>query len=311
MTHRLEILDPSSIPTKPELNIVTSLMPSIVMFCLVVLLRGVMSTSNGAFVAFSICSMGVGVCTSVFSLINRQKKYKKDVAKRRSTYLEYIDKKHKEIEAARREELDCLNEQYYSTTQDLAHIESFDSKLFDRIPTDPDFLELYLGRGNVEALRRIDYKKQEKLEIGDDLCSLPEHVAGEYRDIGDAPVVMSLRDANAVGIVGNEDALYSMMKNMIVDIISRQYYGDISIYALIGEDTEKYKWLRGLKALQTAGGGRNIVCDQEVKQGIRKSVQGADLAAGGKSAWQIQYSFCHGRSWHKKPSDIKVYRTRV
>lgn len=210
----IEILDPSSIPTKPELNIVTSLMPSIVMFCLVVLLRGVMSTSNGAFVAFSICSMGVGVCTSVFSLINRQKKYKKDVAKRRSTYLEYIDKKRKEIEAARREELDCLNEQYYSTTQDLAHIESFDSKLFDRIPTDPDFLELYLGRGNVEALRRIDYKKQEKLEIGDDLCSLPEHVAGEYRDIGDAPVVMSLRDANAVGIVGNEDALYSMMKNL-------------------------------------------------------------------------------------------------
>lgn len=264
----IEILDPSSIPTKPELNIVTSLMPSIVMFCLVVLLRGVMSTSNGAFVAFSICSMGVGVCTSVFSLINRQKKYKKDVAKRRSTYLEYIDKKRKEIEAARREELDCLNEQYYSTTQDLAHIESFDSKLFDRIPTDPDFLELYLGRGNVEALRRIDYKKQEKLEIGDDLCSLPEHVAGEYRDIGDAPVVMSLCDANAVGIVGNEDALYSMMKNMIVDIISRQYYGDISIYALIGEDTEKYKWLRGLKALQTAGGGRNIVCDQESKNRV-------------------------------------------
>lgn len=264
----IEILDPSSIPTKPELNIVTSLMPSIVMFCLVVLLRGVMSTSNGAFVAFSICSMGVGVCTSVFSLINRQKKYKKDVAKRRSTYLEYIDKKRKEIEAARREELDCLNEQYYSTTQDLAHIESFDSKLFDRIPTDPDFLELYLGRGNVEALRRIDYKKQEKLEIGDDLCSLPEHVAGEYRDIGDAPVVMSLRDANAVGIVGNEDALHSMMKNMIVDIISRQYYGDISIYALIGEDTEKYKWLRGLKALQTAGGGRNIVCDQESKNRV-------------------------------------------
>lgn len=264
----IEILDPSSIPTKPELNIVTSLMPSIVMFCLVVLLRGVMSTSNGAFVAFSICSMGVGVCTSVFSLINRQKKYKKDVAKRRSTYLEYIDKKRKEIEAARREELDCLNEQYYSTTQDLAHIESFDSKLFDRIPTDPDFLELYLGRGNVEALRRIDYKKQEKLEIGDDLCNLPEHVAGEYRDIGDAPVVMSLRDANAVGIVGNEDALHSMMKNMIVDIISRQYYGDISIYALIGEDTEKYKWLRGLKALQTAGGGRNIVCDQESKNRV-------------------------------------------
>ncbi len=41
-------IDPGTIPTKPELNLVTSLMPSIIMFALVVLLRGVMSKSNGA-----------------------------------------------------------------------------------------------------------------------------------------------------------------------------------------------------------------------------------------------------------------------
>ena len=32
---------------------------------------------------------------------------------------------------------------------------------------------------------------------------------------------------SAVGVVGDADSLYSMMKNMIMDIISRQYYGDI------------------------------------------------------------------------------------
>ena len=174
----IEILDPGTIPTKPELNLVTSLMPSIIMFALVVLLRGVMSKSNGAFVAFSICSMGVGVFTSIFGIINKQKKYKKDLVKRRDTYLEYIAKKRNEIEAARREELDCLNAQYYSIEQDIEHIENFDPVLFDRISTDEDFLEVYLGRGNVESLRQVDYKKQEKLEVGDDLSSLPEHVAG-------------------------------------------------------------------------------------------------------------------------------------
>ena len=55
----------------------------------------------------------------------------------------------------------------------------------------------------------------------------------EYMDIEKAPVVMSLKDANAVGVVGDADSLYSMMKNMIMDIISRQYYGDICIYALL------------------------------------------------------------------------------
>ena len=264
----IEILDPGTIPTKPELNLVTSLMPSIIMFALVVLLRGVMSKSNGAFVAFSICSMGVGVFTSIFGIINKQKKYKKDLVKRRDTYLEYIAKKRNEIEAARREELDCLNAQYYSIEQDIEHIENFDPVLFDRISTDEDFLEVYLGRGNVESLRQVDYKKQEKLEVGDDLSSLPEHVAGEYMDIEKAPVVMSLKDANAVGVVGDADSLYSMMKNMIMDIISRQYYGDICIYALLDDNIGKYNWLRGIKALNSSNGNRNIVCDQESKNRV-------------------------------------------
>ena len=73
---------------------------------------------------------------------------------------------------------------------------------------------MYLGRGYVESLRQVDYKKQEKLEVGDDLSSLPAHVAGEYMDIEKAPVVMSLKDANAVGVVGDAHSLYSMMKNM-------------------------------------------------------------------------------------------------
>lgn len=84
--------------------------------------------------------------------------------------------------------------------------------MFDRIPTDHDFLEVYLGRGNVESLRQINYKKQEKLEVGDELSCIPNHVADEYRDIEKAPLTLSLRDANAVGIVGNEESLYCMMK---------------------------------------------------------------------------------------------------
>ena len=44
------------------------------------------------------------------------------------------------------------------------------------------------------------------------------------------------------------------MKNMIMDIISRQYYGDICIYALLDDNIGKYNWLRGIKPLNV----RNI-----------------------------------------------------
>lgn len=75
---KIKILDPKEKPTKPEVNIVTSLMRTLVMFVLVVVFRGILNTRGGTYVIFSICSMGMGVITSVASLITGQRKYKKE-----------------------------------------------------------------------------------------------------------------------------------------------------------------------------------------------------------------------------------------
>ena len=266
-TTPIKVLDPASIPVKPEMNIATSLMPSIAMFALVVVLRGVLSTTGGTFVLFSICSMGLGVVTSIISIFDKQKKYKKDCEKRRTTYLSYIENKKKEIDKARTEELECLKAQYYSTIEDAEHIKSFSSVLFDRIPEDDDFLDVYLGIGTTKASRIIDYKLQEKLETGDDLCSMPTELAASCRDIPNAPVILGLKKANAVGIVGEEKNRYNMMKNILLDLICRQYYGDLSIYVLL-DNEKKYEWLQLLPHIQSGYAPRKIVCDSESKNNI-------------------------------------------
>lgn len=157
---KIKILDPDTIPTKPELNIVTSLMPTIVMFALVVVLRGIMSESGGTYVIFSICSMGMGVITSVLNIVHGQNKYKKDCEKRRNVYLNYVAKKKEEIIAARNSELEILRDTYYSTEENLEHIESFSAELFDRTPEDEDFLDIYLGVGKREAERKLSTRNR-------------------------------------------------------------------------------------------------------------------------------------------------------
>lgn len=264
----IKILDPSSIPVEPELNIVTSLMPAIAMFALVVVLRGILSATGGTFVLFSICSMGLGVITSIVSIFEKRKKYKKECDERKIKYLTYIDNKRAEIETAREEELKCLRQQYYSIEQDIEHIESFSPVLFDRIPEDSDFLDLYLGVGAIKASKIIDYKYQEKLEIGDDLAIIPSELAKEYLNIKDAPVTIPLKEANAVGVVGKSSEQYIMMKNMLIDLVSRQYYGDLSIYVLLENDTQKYDWIKFLPYLQCGCAPRKIVCDMESKNNV-------------------------------------------
>lgn len=262
---KIKILDPDTIPTKPELNIVTSLMPTIVMFALVVVLRGIMSESGGTYVIFSICSMGMGVITSVLNIVNGQNKYKKDCEKRRNVYLNYVAKKKEEIIAARNSELEILRDTYYSTEENLEHIESFSAELFDRTPEDEDFLDIYLGVGKREAERKIEYKEQEKLDTGDDLCQIPTQLSEEYKYIDNAPIYIKAKDANAIGIIGRKERQNEFIKCLLIDIISRQYFGDVNVYAFIDDNVQEYDWLKLIPHIQPNPNFRNIVCDTESK----------------------------------------------
>ena len=76
---KLTILDPPAEPTKPQNNIVMNLLPAVGMIALTVLVRGVMSNGSSSFVLFSVCSMGMGIVTSVLGFVNGNKQYKLDL----------------------------------------------------------------------------------------------------------------------------------------------------------------------------------------------------------------------------------------
>lgn len=268
----IKILDPASIPTKPQLNIVTSLMPTLMMFALVVVLRGFMSTSGGTYIIFSICSMGLGVVTTILNIVNSQNKYKKDCKKRIDTYEVYIEKKKNEIETERNKELESLKNTYYSTAEDLEHILEYNACLFDRLPEDKDFLDVYLGVGRRKASKKIDYKEQEKLEIGDQLTKIPEELADKYEYIENAPMTISLKEANAIGIIGQQQTLYDMFLCFVIDIISRQYQGDVKLYAFLDDTVEGYEWIRLLPHFQQENFSRNIICDNQSRNYIFESL---------------------------------------
>ncbi|MDO5812375.1 MAG: type VII secretion protein EssC [Bacillota bacterium] len=265
----ISVLNPNSIPKKPELNLVTSLMPTLMMFALVVVLRGFMSKgSGGTYILFSIASMGMGVVTSIANIVSTQKKYKRECRERIDKYNDYIARKKEKIQKERQKELNSLRSTYYSTQEDLEHLLNYDSCLFDRMVNDDDFLDVYLGVGRRKANKLIDYKKQEKLETGDDLTQIPSDISKDFKFIENAPITVSLKDANAIGVIGQNQQLYSLLKCFIVDLVSRHYYGDLNIYLFINEDIQKYKWVRFIPHFQQGDYIRNIVCDNQSKNTV-------------------------------------------
>lgn len=264
----IEIKNPKEAPAKPKGNIVMKLMPAIAMLVVTVVVRGFMnSSSNMSYILFSVCSMGIGIITSIVSFITEKKDYKKDIKEREESYKNYIDEKEKTIIEAREKERKELEEKYYSIEEEIDFVQNFSPKLFDRNKKDEDYLDIYLGMGSRTAVKKIDYRKQERFDSADELADMPEKLFNKYEHIDYTPIVLALKEKSIIGIVGKRSDLYAMLKNITIDLAVRQYYTDVNLFYIISEkDKEQFKWLRFLPHIKNQYSDiRNLVADLESK----------------------------------------------
>lgn len=260
---KIEIMDPPAKPQKPKDNLFVRLLPSFGMLAA----SGVMAFMGGTMIIFSAISGGMAIVTSIIGVVQNKKQYKLQKENRVKIYTQYINEKENEIQNIREVELADLQEKYISLEEEKNNFEKFSSNLFDRRLGDQDFLNIRLGEGKVEALRKINYKKKERLEIEDDLQKMPETITKQYKYIYDAPIICDLKEINALGILGEEENRFEIFKNIIIDICARHYKSDVKMFFIAEEkNKDRIFWLRMLPYVyhQTVG-IRNIVCDDEGK----------------------------------------------
>ena len=266
---KIDILVPPEVPQKPEDNIFMTVLPTLAMLVLTIVVRGFMSkTSNMQFILFSVCSMSLGVFTSIATFVRSRKKYRNECQERIEQYISYIEGKREEISKLRQDELDILNDIYHDINYDIDVVDRFSTELFDRVSQDEDFLKIYIGRGEVLSARQVDYKEKEAFETNDELLEIPLRIANDFKYIGNAPITVDFNKSDAIGIIGSEVNNYNFMKNIIIDLTTRHYYGDVKLIALLEDNIEHYDWLRFIPHVKNVLAMRNIVHDAETKNGI-------------------------------------------
>lgn len=264
-TTAIEVLDPPSKPEKPEENLLMTLIPAVVMLILTVVIRGFMSSTSGTFVIFSICTMSLGIITSIVTHFQGKKKYKVKVEEREKSYREYIEQKKQNITLYRNEERELLNHIFPNMETGIEMVKQFSGDLFDKTPEDEDFLCVRLGTGAIEAVRKINYKNQEKFVSDDELTYMPEQVEKQFHNIEKAPIVLHLKNCNAVGVIGDDVNQHAFAQNMILDIAIHHFYEDVKFTFIMNEKQQKdYKWVRFLPHVSSDGSSvRRIACDED------------------------------------------------
>lgn len=247
---KIEILDPPAKPEKPKNNIFMRLLPSFGML----IASAIMGFMGGTMIIFSVISGGMAIFTSIMGIKEGNKDYKFKAKDRIEKYNNYIENKEIEIEQCRQEERNALEQLYVSQNVVGQRFDTFSPHLFERVKTDKDFLCVRMGNGPLLAKRPVEYKKQEKLEVEDDLQTIPERMQKKYKYLKNAPIICDFKAVNAVGIVGEEKYRFELFKNIVIDIVARQYFTDVKmVFVAEEENRDKLFWLRMLP---------NVYCDQ-------------------------------------------------
>ena len=269
----LQIQQPTAKPQKPKKNIITSLIPTIVMLAMTIVLRGIIG-GGGTFVIYSAVSMGLGAVMSIVSFIQDKKTYKKDTEERETSYRKYIENKETEIIDARKDELrirELINE---SLENSIAEVDAFGRRLFEKKYDDKDFLNVYLGKGIVESSNQVKFDKQEFVDLEDSISLLPEEISNKYKYIENAPIVSDFFLSNGIGISGSKENLIEMLKNITLDIAIKHFYDDVK-FVYITDDyyLSRISWIRWLHNVYNDEiDVRNIVYDEESKNTILENL---------------------------------------
>ena len=270
---RLEVLQPQPAPQKQPITALFSMLPMFVMMIVMMIMRSSMYGRGGSgFMIMYGIMYGMSISMSVVMFIINRKDFKKKSKERIEKYNEYIQSMDQKIFEERENERIVANKMNTLPENMVDEIISFDARLFERDKEHEDFLDVPIGRGTIDAYNPVVYRESQYYETDDPLKQYPMELSEKYEKLNDMPVVLHLKEVNAVGIIGVRDRLCSIARNILLTIAGQHFYDDVKFYFLMNkEDLRDFEWVRWLQNI-TDFGRRNIMYDKDSKKVILDAI---------------------------------------
>ncbi len=179
-----------------------------------------------------------------------KKKQAKEESVRRAAYAGYLDTIRRVLihETALQKEI--LEENRITPYECIRLLAAKDRRLFDRISTHADFLDIRMGKGDVALAIDLTFP-QEKLSLEEDvLKDLLRALKEEERLVRDVPVALSLTDDYITGVVGSTEDTYPFIRGLIAQIATLHAPDEVKIVYLGDENYDsEFRFIRTLPHL--------------------------------------------------------------
>lgn len=172
-------------------------------------------------------------------------KYKKEKLKQTQTYQEYIDQWKEKLNRHHKRRRSALlhSDPPPQTCAQWPHAQN--RRLWERIPTDQDFMRIRIGTGTVPSGYVLKAPKQGL--NADPLLEQAVELAKKSRYLHDSPVSCPCRESGFVGIVGGSEQRLDLLNNMILEAAALHSPDELKIVGFMPkEKRNKWDWMRWL-----------------------------------------------------------------
>lgn len=130
-------------------------------------------------------------------------------------------------------------------------------RLWERRPTDSDFLAFRVGTGEVPAAAQIHIPQQSLTLNKDEFADRPKKLVERYRTVTNVPITIDLAKNRAVGLLGSRAQTVAMLRAIAVQVATLCSYTELKLIALYSKEEENsWRWMRWL--LHCSDYGRNV-----------------------------------------------------
>ena len=222
---------------QPQINWLNVLVTPFISVALMILLVFVMGMSAVMLIMSGVMSV-VSAIIAVINYRNQKKQHGETDEKINEKYHAYLEDVAKRIETAHDHQLISLLAANPSPAECLVIAEDHGRQLWERRPSDPDFLVARLGTGVVSATVTAIFQQQQVIIDENSLETEADDLAKNSKTIADAPILCSFIDGKQNGVIGDRDD----------ELLTTSHaYNELKIVALIPEqEKEKWSWMRWL-----------------------------------------------------------------
>lgn len=149
----------------------------------------------------------------------------------------------------------------------MSTVKHLKRNLWERMPSDSDFLSLRLGIGKAKLCVEVkSHDDTDRFSMADDeLEELAGQIIEETRYVDNIPVCVSLKEHQTIGIVGAKEDIHYLIRNLLVELTTAHSARDVRLVGMFEKESRSiWRELRWLPHIWDENGQvRYIGLDEE------------------------------------------------